>query len=199
MSRGTQGTDFWIALAALLGVALTNVLTGMVISVLLSLLVVLARSSRPNVNVLGRVPGQPEGFGDVERHPENEQFPGLVIIRSDAPLYFFNALAARAQVLDLIAKADPPAQTVLVDVGASAAVDITTSDAIRELVDHLQQDGVQLLLAHVRGPVRDRLRRTGLMDAIGEEHVFAIDADAVDHWLNAQSEAEGPAPARESA
>jgi hypothetical protein len=45
-------------------------------------------------------------------------------------------------------------------------------------------DGVELLLAQVRGPVRDRLRRTGLMDAIGDTHVFPSVADAVDHWLD---------------
>ncbi len=188
-------SDFLIALTALLGVTLTDVLTGMIVAVVLSLVMVLARASRPNISVLGRVPGQRAGFGDVERHPENEQFPGLVIIRSDSPLYFFNVLAARAQVLDLLAKADPPARTVLIDIGASADVDVTTSDALREFVAHLEMDGVELLLAQVRGPVRDRLRRTGLMDAIGDTHVFTSVADAVDHWLDRERTAAATPPA----
>ena len=99
-------TDFIIALVALFGVITTDVLTGMIIAVGLSLVMVLAYASRPQVAVLGRVPGQFAGFGNIERHPENQTFPGLLVLRPDVPLYFFNGNTTRAQVLDLVAGSD---------------------------------------------------------------------------------------------
>ena len=72
---------------------------------------------------------------------------------------------------------------MILDLGASADIDVTTCDALRELVGTLTHEGVDLLLAQVRGPVRDRLRTAGLMETITEAHVFASVADAVEWWL----------------
>ena len=176
-------TDFIIALVALFGVITTDVLTGMIIAVVLSLVMVLAYASRPQVAVLGRVPGQLAGYGNVDRHPENLTFPGLLILRPDVPVYFFNSNTTRTQVLDLVAGNDAPTKAVVLDLGASADIDVTASDALGALVDTLTHDGVDLLLAQVRGPVRDRLRLAGVMEAITEAHVFASVADAVEWWL----------------
>ena len=84
-------TDFAIALAALIGVVLTTVLIGLVIAVLLSVAFLLYRASRPYVAALGRIPGYRATFGDIQRHPDAEPIDDLLILRLDAPLYFFNA------------------------------------------------------------------------------------------------------------
>jgi SulP family sulfate permease len=175
--------DFVIALVALLGVITTDVLAGMIVAVVLSLVMVLAYASRPRVAVLGRVPGQLAGFGSIERHPENQTFPGLLVLRPDVPLYFFNSNMTRIQVLDLVAGTDTPTKAVILDLSASADFDVTAADALRALVTTLDHQEVDLLLAQVRGPLRDRLRISGLMELIGEAHVFTSVADAVEWWL----------------
>jgi MFS superfamily sulfate permease-like transporter len=160
--------DFILAITALLGVITTSVMVGLAIAVLLSVMMLLYRASRPYIATLGRrTSGE---FGDMVRHPDAQPIPGLVILRLDAPLYFFNANVARTQIL--AQTADTPPRAILLDLGATADLDIGTSDMLRDLISDLRQNNVDLLLAQVRGSVRRRMKLTGLFDHIGEDHIF---------------------------
>jgi SulP family sulfate permease len=171
--------DFLLAMVALFGVLSTDVLTGLLIAVFLSLFTILFRASRPYLAVMGQVPGQAATYGDVVRHPENERVPGLLIVRLDAPLYFLNANVARGQILDLVKASQPPPKAVLFDLGASADLDIASLDMLRNLVGELGEAGSGVLLAQVRGSVRDRLRHAGIMADIGENRIYRSVAAAV--------------------
>jgi high affinity sulfate transporter 1 len=164
--------DFVLAVVALFGVLTTDVLTGLLIAVFLSLLIILYRASRPYVAVLGKVPGQEATYGDVARHPENIQVPGLLIVRLDAPLYFLNANVARGQILGFVAASQPPPRAILFDLGASADLDVASLDMLKNLVRELEEAGVDVLLAEVRGKVRDRLRKASVMADIGENRIY---------------------------
>ncbi len=181
-------TDFLIAMTALLGVITTDVLTGLIIAVLLSLILLLYRASRPYIATLGQVPGQPGAYGDISRHAKYSQVPSLLLVRVDAPLYFFNANVAREQILSQVAATHPKA--VVLDIGASADLDISTADMLQELATTLQEEKVDLLLAQVRGSVRDRLRKTGTINVIGEDHIYRSLDSAVQDFLSRQSAAE---------
>jgi sulfate permease, SulP family len=173
--------DFALAMTAMIGVLLTSVLTGMIVAVLLSVLLLLYKASRPYVAVLGRMPGERGGFGDVARHPDASAVPGLVVVRLDAPLYFFNANVAKAQILDIVTAVDPAPEGILVDLAATADLDVTTTDMLFELLAELRARNIEVLVAQVKGTVRDSLRRTGLMDALGEDRIFpSIAAAAAD-------------------
>ena len=165
-------TDFWLALLALFGVLLTDVLTGLAIAVLMSLLMVLYRASRPSIVVVGRVRGEPGAYSDVARNPDNEQIPGLIIFRMDAPLYFFNSNVAHTQISDRIAATNPPPKAILLDIGATNDLDVASLDTVGEMVEDFRRRGLNVGLVHVRGGVRDRLRKTPAMDTIGADHIF---------------------------
>ena len=169
-------------MTAMVGVLLTTVLTGMIVAVLLSVLLLLYRASRPYVAVLGRMPGRAATFGDLARHPDAEPVPRLVIVRLDAPLYFFNANVAKAEILDIVAAQEPPPHGVLIDLAATADLDVTTTDMLFELVADLRSRSIEVLVAQVRGPVRDRLRKTGLMDELGEDRVYLSIGSAVNDF-----------------
>lgn len=173
--------DFWLALSALVGVVFTDVLTGLVFAVVLSLVFIVYRASRPYIAPLGRVPGKISDFGDLQRHPEYEQVPGLLIVRMDAPLYFFNANVAHGLIREM-AVARPPLQAVLIDIGASSDLDIPTIDMLADVAPKLRSQGVTLMFAQVRGNVRDLLRKTGAMDLIGAENVFVSVAAGVEAY-----------------
>jgi MFS superfamily sulfate permease-like transporter len=168
-------TDFALALTALVGVLSTSVMVGLTIAVLLSVVMLLYRASRPYIAILGRrASGE---FSDVGRHTDAQPVPGLVILRLDAPLYFFNANVARTQIRAQITETPPRA--ILLDLGASADLDIGTSDMLRDLTSDLRRANIDLLFAQVRGSVRRRMRLTGLFDHIGEDHIFlSVDAAA---------------------
>ena len=179
--------DFVLALVALFGVLTTDVLTGLMIAVFLSLVIILYRASRPYLAVLGKVPGQAATYTDVARHPENELVAGLLIVRLDAPLYFLNANVARGQILDLVKASQPAPRAVLFDLGATADLDVASMDMLANLVTELEEAGSDVLLAQVRGGVRDRLRKSGIMAEIGENRVYLSVAAAVHDFEQQQS------------
>ncbi len=174
----TRRVDFALAVAALVGVLLTSALVGLLIAVILSLVVILFQASRPYIAVLGRLHGSQRTFGDIERH-ETQAVPGLLILRPNVPLYFLNVEVAKDQILGQVRAADPPPKTVVLDISATADLDITTVDTLRELAAALRRRSIELRLAQVRGSVRDRMRQAGLMDEIGEENTFLSLGDAV--------------------
>jgi SulP family sulfate permease len=172
-------TDFVIAMTAMVGVLLTSVLAGMMIAVLLSVLFLLYRASRPYAASLGRMPGSRATFADLARHPDAEPIPRLVIVRLDAPLYFFNANVAKAEILEIVAGQEVEPLGVLIDLAATADLDVTTTDMLFELVGDLRSRSIEVLVAQVKGTVRDRLRRTDLMAELGEDRVYLSIGSAV--------------------
>jgi high affinity sulfate transporter 1 len=182
------------ALAAFAGVLALGVLPGLEIAVGLSLAILIYRASRPHVAVLGRVPGELT-YTDVARHPENEQFPGLLIFRLDAPLFFANAGFAIDRLNALLTATEPPPHTVIWDMEVTTDVDVTSADALLRLVGHLHSTQREIVFARVRDPVRDVFRRSGLLRLLGEDHLFYTVEDAVRHCR--QGHAPIPQPAAE--
>jgi SulP family sulfate permease len=191
-------TDFMLAMSAMVGVLLTTVLIGMVFAVALSIAFVLYRASRPHVAALGRMPGQRATYADLGRHPDAQPVPGLLIVRLDAPLYFFNANVARTQIEALVEAGSPNVHGVLIDLAATADLDVTTTDMLFELVRELHGRSIEVLLAQVKGAVRDRMRRTGLMNEVSEDRVYlSIGSGVIDFQRRWPSE--GTAPASKTA
>jgi len=190
--RASRRTDFYIALVTLLGVITSDVQTGLIIAVLLSLVMVIYRASRPYIAILGKVPGDAGAYSDMVRHPENQPVPGLIIFRMDAPLFYFNASVADKQIRDLVRKTQPPPKAVLLDLAASGDLDIVSSDMLFDLVKDLREQGIEVLFSQVRGSVRDRMRKTGLMSAIGEGRVFSSVDAAAQNLLRRQADASQP-------
>jgi SulP family sulfate permease len=169
-------TDFALACTALIGVAASDVMTGLMLAVFLSVVMLLYRASRPYIAILGqRANGE---YSDLDRHPDAQTVPGLVMLRLDAPLYFFNANVARTQILAQTS-GDAPPRAILLDLAASADLDIGTSDMLRDLCSDLRAKQIDLLFAQIRGSVRDRMARTGLLEHVGEDHLYASTAAAV--------------------
>ena len=94
-------SEFWLALASFLGVALIGVIEGVFLAVALSLLAFIRRSWWPHDAVLGRADGV-KGYHDLTYYPEARQIPGLLLYRFDAPLFFANADVFRDRVRERI-------------------------------------------------------------------------------------------------
>ena len=184
--RLVSRTEFWLAVVTLLGVLVFDVLYGMVIGLLVSLLLVIYKSSRPHLASLGRSPGQPGIYTDLQRHPENTPVPGILITRLDSPIYYANALTVRDRILALVAAAQPPPRALVWAAGGQDHLDITSVEMLKGLVRKLQKQGIEIFVAEVHAPVRDFGQRTGLVELIGQEHEFPTIESAVrfieQHW-----------------
>lgn len=177
-----QRLEFWLGMVALLGVLLIDVLPGLVIGVVFSLLVFIYRSSRPSNSVLGQVPGVPGAYNDIKRHPEDTTIPGLLIFRPNATMYFPNATAMRDGIRTLVKTSKQPVRAVLIDMAANDQLDITSAEMLENLAEQLHNEGIELLLAEVHQPVREMAARSGLLEKIGAEQIFPTVDAAVQHF-----------------
>jgi high affinity sulfate transporter 1 len=171
--------EFWIGLGTLVGVITIDVLPGLVIGVVAMLLYLVYHASRPHVAVLGRVPRVPDAYGDIDRHPDYERVPGLLVLRLEAPFFYANASLVCNRIKQLVGESDPPPRAVIVDAGANSDLDITSAEKLDELVAALRSAGVDFAAAEVRQPVVAAARRLGLLDRIGADHVFHTIDEAV--------------------
>jgi sulfate permease, SulP family len=179
--RAASRTEFWFGLLAMLGVVFIDVLEGMVIGLVSSLVFVVYRSSRPHLAVVGQIPGMPGAYSEIAQHPENLEVPGTLIVRLDGPLYYANALTVRDQLTSLLAQADPPPTALVLDMRVQAGLDITTGDMLTALLRDLQGRGITVALADVHAPVLDLMRVHGLFEVLDEQHVLRTVDQAVQH------------------
>ena len=147
--------EFWLSIAATLGVAVLGVLPGILVAVGLSILNVFRRAWWPYQAVLGREKGVP-GYHDITHRPRLTSMPGLVIFRFDAPLIFANARTFAEQVTRLAAT-DPAPKWVLVTGEPISDVDTSAADMLADLVDDLAARGTTLAFAELKTVVRGKL------------------------------------------
>jgi high affinity sulfate transporter 1 len=177
-------SEFVLWLAAFGGVALLGVLAGIFVAILLSLADFVRRAWRPHDAVLGRE-DELKGYHDIDRHPSARLIPGLLLYRFDAPLFFANAGYFRRRVRRLVAEAAQPVRWVVVAAEPVTDVDTTAADTLRQLLEELRQAQVTLAFAELKGPVKDRLRRYGLFEAIGPNRFYPTVGTAVDGYVEA--------------
>jgi high affinity sulfate transporter 1 len=170
-------TEFSVSIAAFLGVALLGVLVGIVVAVGISVLNVFRRVWWPYQAVLGRA-RDVQGFHDVQSYPDAERLPGLVMFRFDAPLIFANARVFRDQIRRL-ARTDPPPRWIVVAAEPITDVDTTAADMLQSLDEELNQQGVSLVFAEMKDPVRGKVDRYRLTRTIDPAHFFPTLDDAV--------------------
>ena len=146
--------DFIAAVAAMLGVLIFDTLPGLVIGILVSLGLLLYRTSKPHVARLGLVRSTDQ-FSDIDRHPDNEPTPGVAVLRVESGVFFANADAVRDAIKQ--AAAEPGIRGVVLDAEAIAFVDVTSVRMLHEVGADLARTGQRLVIARDLGQVADLL------------------------------------------
>lgn len=169
--REVRRLDFVAAVVAALAVLAFGPLPGLLIAVLLSVFGLVYRSSRVDVEPLGRISGEKAAWGSLRDHPERGTIPGILILRLSAPMFWVNAVGSTDKVMAAVDD-DEACGVVVLDLEGTNVLDTTSSDALAELVAKLKRRGIDLYLVRVRHPVRLLLRRSGVMEELGEDHVW---------------------------
>ncbi len=175
-------SEFYLSVIALVGVAALGVLEGIVVAIVLSLGDFVRRAWRPHDAVLGRVRGR-KGYHDLDRHPEAVQIPGLLLYRFDAPIFFANLELFAERVAESIRARAERTQWVIVAAEPITDIDTTGAETLNRVLDDLDAVGVTVAFAEVKGPVKDLLRRYGIYERVGEEHVFPTLGTAIRAYL----------------
>ncbi len=185
--RRIQAWEFWLSIGCTAGVLLLGAIQGIVLAIIVAVIEFLWDGWRPHSAVLGKVAGV-DGWHDVQRHPEAQRIDGLVLLRWDAPLFFANAEWFERVVRDTLAASPTPVRWLVVTAEPVTSVDITAADMLRELDESLQQQGIELCFAEMKGPVKDKLKRFGLFSHFGQQTFFATIDDAVRAYRAANPE-----------
>jgi high affinity sulfate transporter 1 len=164
-------SEFAYAMAALFGVLVLGILQGVALGVILALVLLIRRVSRPSTAVLGRLPGT-DAYRDIAVRSEAETIPGLLIFRFDAPIIFANAAYFAEQVRQLISDASTPVQEVLVPAQQINQLDSTGANQLERLWTELEAKGISLSFAEVKSTLREAMHRTDLEERIGADRIY---------------------------
>jgi high affinity sulfate transporter 1 len=150
--------EFAVAMVALAGVLGSGLLNGVLLGVLISVVLLLGRASRPRVVEIGRVPGTTY-FADLVRHPENERVPDVLVVRSEGALLYFNVDHVRDRLAAIVAERATPPRLIVLFMGNVPHVDLAGAELLLDLRTRYRAAGIDVRLAETHGPVREALRR----------------------------------------
>ena len=143
-----------------------------------------------------------KGYHDITRYPDARVLDGLVLFRWDAPLFFANAEAFREAIEAALDAAPTKTRWVIVAAEPVTDIDMTAADLLDEFITELGVQGIRLRFAELKDPVKDRLRRYGLLERLGEDAFYPTVGTAVDgyvadsgiDWVDWEDRAPGEAP-----
>jgi sulfate permease, SulP family len=158
--------DFFIAITALVCVIIFGILKGVLLAALVSLTLIIRRASSPHVAFLGRIPGT-NRYSDIQRHPDNELIPGLLILRVEAGLLYFNVSNVYNSIWTKVIEAGPLLKTVIFDLSTSANIDSGGARLIKRLYQNLEARGIALKITDAHSLARDILRHEDVEHLLG--------------------------------
>ena len=161
--------DFWIAIAAILGVLSAGVLAGVVIGVVLSLGWLVYAATRPPMPLLGREIGT-QVFRELAEHPDDERFDGIAVLRLDGGLFFATSEALDNRIREVVDD-EPALRTVVLDLEGVNFVDSQGSAKLLEIHEFLAAAGIGIRLVRAKPQVLAVLRADGVVDAIGVDRI----------------------------
>ena len=174
--------DGGLAILTFLATFFIGILEGILIGVVASVVAVMYRLSRPNIAVLGHLPGT-RSFRDVRRRGDARPIDDILILRVDASFSFANAEYLKDFILQKSQSEDAPVRAVVIDASTMNDLDMTAVGVLMFVAEALGEREIDLYISGVKGPSRDVAQRSGLIDAIGKDHFFLSPHRAVTHIL----------------
>lgn len=158
--------EFYIAMIALVGVLIWGILTGVLLAAIITLLLLIKETSTPNVAFLGKIPGT-KRYSDLERNPDNEIIEGVLIVRIESSIFYFNVENIKEQLWEKINFESTSLRTVLFDLSSSPKIDMAGARFLKQLFMDLKAKDISLKIAEARSEVRDILRSENLESLLG--------------------------------
>jgi high affinity sulfate transporter 1 len=175
--RRIRTLEFRWALAAIAGVVFLGTLQGILVAVLLSMASMIALVNDPPLYVLGRKPSTNVFRPRTPEHPEDESYPGLLLVRTQGRLYFANAPVLGDKLRELVEREKP--KVLAFDCGAIPGFEFTALKMLVSACERLQEQGTELWLVALNPEALEMLRRTPLAEKLGRERMHFTLEDAV--------------------
>jgi SulP family sulfate permease len=171
-------SDFAMLIATFVITLTLGIETGIIAGMVLSLVVVIYRASRPHMARLGRVPGT-NIFRNVTRFKDLQERDEMLMVRIDGPIYFANIEFIKGKLDKWIAAKDEKVNMIVFNMESVTNIDSTGAHELNEWILTWRKSGIDICMSSIKGPVRDVLNRWGILECVGADHVFLDDNSAV--------------------
>ena len=173
--------EFFLLMATFSITLIVGIKEGILLGVLISLLLLVYRTSRPHIATLGRIRNT-EYFKNVARFPEDtETYSEFLIVRFDAQLYFGNKEFFKKELQKQLDKKDTALKYIILNAEAINYIDSSAVHMLRQTINELKDKGIKLVIAGAIGPTRDIFYSSGLIHDIGKENFFVKTSEAFEH------------------
>lgn len=170
--------DFWMLVLTFIATLGLGIEEGVAVGVVFSLALLIFRTAYPHHAELGRVPGT-EVYRNKNRFKDVEVADNMLIMRFDAQLYFANIDHFRNALNDYIEERSEPVQTIILSFESINSIDSSGLHFLEEIFETATKEGIQLLFTGVKGPVRDKMKKSELLEKFGDEQFFLTIQKAV--------------------
>ena len=167
----TNNLDFWLLFTTFISTLFLGIEYGIFAGVGLSIIILIFRTSKPYIAVLGAVPDS-DFYKNSERFCDVVLEDDILVVRFDAQLFFANASYFRDNLDELADKKGKALKLIVIDAESINRVDSTGVDMLMDRITYYKKKGVTFYLAGVKGPVRDSLFRAGILNIIDVNHFF---------------------------
>ncbi len=158
--------EFWVSVLTIIVVIIFGVLKGIIIAVIFSIISLLKKSASPHIAVLGKIPGT-SLFSDTLRHPDNQPVEGVLILRPESSILYFNINHIREEINELVANYPGKVKLLILDLSSANFIDIPGARFLLQLEDDLEKKNIGFRIVDALGSVRDILRAEGMEKEIG--------------------------------
>jgi SulP family sulfate permease len=179
--RQVRRDELWWALVTLLGVIVIGTLNGILIAVAISMLTLMYQANHPTVYALAWNRAQ-RMFRRAGDDPDDETFPGLLILRTEGRLYFANAANVGEKMQALVAQTQPPPQVIVLECSAIPDIEYTALVMLTEAEQKLRARGISLWLTTINPGLLKIIQRSPLGAALGPERLFANLQQVLTAW-----------------
>ena len=168
----TRKDEFVLLNVTFLLTLFVGITEGILFGTLLALLLMVYRTSKPHIAVLGRIKGT-SYFRNINRFKEDIEPTGdVLILRFDAQLYFGNKDYFKSELLTAMAQQQTPPATIIIKSDSINYMDSSAVFMLENLIAELQQQGIAVLFSELIGPTRDIIKKSKLIGLIGRENFF---------------------------
>ena len=179
-----RGTEFSWAIVAFAGVVLLGTLKGIMVAIVVSLITLAYKVADPPVYVLRRKPGTNVFRPQSPEHPEDETFPGLLLLRPEGPIFFANAAQIAHKIEPLVRETQP--KVVAVDASGVLDMEYTALKMFAQVAKKQRQAGIELWLIGMNPEVLAVVQRSPLGHILRHEGMHFNLEIAVGHYLRAE-------------
>lgn len=171
-------SDFAMLMATFIVTLTLGIETGILTGMVLSLVMVIYRASRPHMAELGRVPGT-NTFRNIKRFDDLEVRKEVLIVRVDGPIYFANVSYIHSKLLKWVARRGKNLKMIVLNMDSVTNIDSTGAHELFEWIQDWRAAEIDVSISGAKGPVRDKLHSWGLIHSVGADHMFLDDEGAM--------------------